>query len=185
MSLALEQFLSRNLRLSASGYRYEIKDLISLRRDPVDKLMVFRNVDRVRALGVELELEGRYAHGLLARVSYALQIARDDKTGRELNDSPRHLAKLNLGLRSLVTASMPGSSFNIRAASRPWPNTGPPGSSSPMPLFSAPGCCPPGGRGFRLQLVRPGVCLPGIPGLAQDVIPQDGRSWRVKGTYKF
>ncbi|HZF10553.1 MAG TPA: TonB-dependent receptor [Thermoanaerobaculia bacterium] len=184
--LALEQFLSRNLRLSASGYRYEIKDLISLRRDPVDKLLVFRNVDRVRALGVELELEGRYAHGLLARVSYALQIARDDKTGRELNDSPRHLAKLNLGLPLSGDRLHAGIEFQYTSRLTTLAEH----RTSGFLLANATLLCSRVLPHLEVavsvyNLFDRAYAYPASPGLAQDVIPQDGRSWRVKGTYKF
>ncbi len=93
--LILEQYV-RNYRFSASGYYYQISDLISLQADPADGLMVFRNSGDIEAKGVELQAQGKWAHGIEARVSYAVQQSTDKDTGRSLANSPRNLAKANL-----------------------------------------------------------------------------------------
>jgi iron complex outermembrane receptor protein len=80
----------------ATGYYYRIDDLINLTLDPADDLLVFRNLDEVEAFGLELELEGRSKSGLEGRISYSAQQTENRRTGEELSNSPRHLAKLNL-----------------------------------------------------------------------------------------
>lgn len=94
--LVCEQYLGDHLRAVAAGFYYEIDDLINLTVDPTDGLLVFRNLDRVEARGVELELEGKLKNGLEGRVSYTFQQAKDRKTDMLLSNSPKHLAKLNL-----------------------------------------------------------------------------------------
>ncbi len=92
-----EQELSRVHRLSVSAYRYDISDLITLERMQDDTLS-YNNVDDASALGLELTLDTTYSSGLHSRASYALQRAVDGETDSDLSNSPRHLAKLNLGV---------------------------------------------------------------------------------------
>jgi outer membrane receptor for ferrienterochelin and colicins len=96
--LVWEQELSQTHRLSLSGYRYEISDLISLTTDSGSGELSYQNVNEVSALGTELSLDSTYASGLRARISYALQRTEDNESGDELSNSPRHLAKLNLAV---------------------------------------------------------------------------------------
>jgi len=91
-----EQFLGKNYRLTGSAYYYQIKDLITQQIDPADGLIVFRNTDQVEAKGLELELAGKWANGLEARLSYALQESKNARTGKLLTNSPTHLPKFNL-----------------------------------------------------------------------------------------
>lgn len=94
--LVLEHFLSSTWRASASAFSYRIKDLVTLTTDPEDGLLVFRNVSRARAKGLELETEKIWDSGTRLRLSYSLQSATDGDTGKRLTNSPTRLAKLNL-----------------------------------------------------------------------------------------
>lgn len=94
--VAWEQYFNDYLRAVASGYYYRIKDLINLTLDPADGLLVFRNLDEVKARGLELELEGRISGGWEGRISFALQDAENRQNHETLNNSPRQLIKLNL-----------------------------------------------------------------------------------------
>jgi iron complex outermembrane receptor protein len=98
--LVLEQFLGENLRVSAAGFQYKTKDLITLETDPGDGLMIYRNTEKVSANGLELELENRWKSGMRGRISYTIQKVTDDATHELSVNSPRQLAKFNF------TASM-------------------------------------------------------------------------------
>lgn len=91
--LVYESYFGQRYRLNVSAYHYDIADLIS-QRESVDVVRYFANVDAVEAQGAEIELEGKYQSGTIARVSYARQRAEDKNSGLELTASPRHLAKL-------------------------------------------------------------------------------------------
>lgn len=93
-----EQQLSHAHRLSASVYRYEIDDLISLSENPADNSVSYQNVPKAEAHGLELALDTTHSSGLQSRFSYSRQRALDRETDRELSNSPHHLAKLNLGI---------------------------------------------------------------------------------------
>jgi len=184
--LVLEQYLPRNLRLSASGYLYDIQHLISQRRDPEDGLLVFQNVDRVRASGLELELEGRYAHELLVRASYALENAADGRTGKELTNSPRHLAKLNLSLPLHGDLLHAGLELQYLSGLKTLDDRHTAGfllanatllSGTVLPHLEV--------SLSVYNLFDRDYAYPGSTGHVQDVLPQDGRTWRAKGTYKF
>jgi iron complex outermembrane receptor protein len=94
--LVWEQRLPWELRLRTAGYYYEVDDLASQVIDPNDNLTVFRNLENVKARGLEVELEKRTASGLLARLGYAVQRTEAEDTGSELSNSPEHSAKLSL-----------------------------------------------------------------------------------------
>ncbi len=94
--LVLEQALSPALRASVSGFVYEIEDLISLAADPSDDLLVFNNSDKIKARGLEFELDGKWENGWQSRLSYTLVDTEDKSTGDKLTNSPQNLAKANL-----------------------------------------------------------------------------------------
>ncbi len=94
--LVYERQLEKNLRGLVTVYRYAIEDLIDLDTDPADDLLYFRNLNEVEATGVELEVAARWSSGVTGRLSYAYQDAENSLTGRQLSNSPDHLAKLHL-----------------------------------------------------------------------------------------
>ncbi len=90
-----EQYFAKHYRFTASGYYYNIDDLITQQVDPTDGLIVFMNAEPVQALGLELEVAGKWASGLEGRLSYTLQNTKDNQ-GLVLSNSPTHLPKFNL-----------------------------------------------------------------------------------------
>jgi iron complex outermembrane receptor protein len=94
--LVLEQYVGSRFRLTTTGYFYTVRDLITQQTDPVDDLLVYNNVEAVTAHGLEVELEGKWTHGVEGRVSYTVQDTRNDATDLRLTNSPAHVAHLNL-----------------------------------------------------------------------------------------
>jgi iron complex outermembrane receptor protein len=85
--------LSDTLRLSASAYRYNVKDMIEQVVD-ADGDLVFVNASSAKAHGVELEGEYLAPGGLRVRSSISRQGAHND-AGQRLSNSPEWLAKLH------------------------------------------------------------------------------------------
>jgi iron complex outermembrane receptor protein len=184
--LVYEQFLPHNLRLNVSGYFYDIDQLILQEIDPADGLLVFDNVSSVRSTGLEMELEGRYAHGMIARASYALQRTIDEEDGEDITNSPRHLAKMSFimplyreALYGSIELQYTGDVLTV-AGSR---NSG--YLIANATLFS---------QQLRKNLEVSATLYnvfdtkyahPAAGGNIQNTIPQDGRSFRLKFTYKF
>jgi iron complex outermembrane receptor protein len=96
--LTWEQSVGRQLRTLATGYYYDIDDLITQTTDPADDMLVYQNSESVDAKGFELELYGSGPKGLEGRISYTYQDAKNTGTERTPVNSPAHLAKLNLVL---------------------------------------------------------------------------------------
>ena len=88
----LEQALTSAVRVGVTAFHYRVDDLISQQTDPFDDLLVYNNVDRIDARGLELEAEGKWSSGLLARTSYTYQNSRNHATHQPLTNSPAHVA---------------------------------------------------------------------------------------------
>jgi iron complex outermembrane receptor protein len=182
--LVLEQYLPHGLLFTASGYRYGIRQLITQIRDPADGLLVFENVDDVNAKGLELGMETRLSNGLLARVSYAWQEAEDEHSERELNNSPRHMAKLNLSVPLAGGAWSTALEMQYLSSLRTLAGNAAPGFLLANATLLGRGVV----KGLDLSLSLYNLfdrsyAYPGSTGHVQDVIAQDGRSFRVKLTY--
>lgn len=91
-----EQRFSPNIRTSASVYWNEIEDLIAYTLDTSDGLLFFDNVDDAEAYGLELTFEGKWQAGWQTNCSYTYQHAENSATDARLVNSPRHLAKVGL-----------------------------------------------------------------------------------------
>jgi iron complex outermembrane receptor protein len=118
--LVAEQQIGKNLQVTISGYRNNIRNLISQQVDGVDGLLVYENVDEVRATGMEIELSGKWDNGVMGRASYSLQDADSRSTG-DLANSPYHAVKLNVSaplVRKKLFAAFESSWLSKRLAFR-------------------------------------------------------------------
>lgn len=184
--LVLEQYLGSHFRGTVVGYYSLIRDLISQTTDPNDGLLIFRNLGRAEIKGVELELEGKLDSGLTGRASYAWQDARNARTGEWLTNSARHLVKINLQAPLVKERVFVG--LEEQYTSRKKTVTGNEAGSffiTNVTLFS---------RNLLKNLEVSGSVYNlfdkkyGVPvgaEIPQDIIEQDGRSFRVKITYQF
>jgi iron complex outermembrane receptor protein len=148
------------------------------------------------AKGVELSLDAHWASGISGRASYTFQQTRDNATGQVLTDSPQHLAKLNLSVplwKDKIFASLEFQYVSQRTTIFLNPST-----------YTLEAGADAGGYGvvnltlFSQNLVK-GLDIsasiynlldqsysdPSTPVHVQNVIPQDGRSFRIKLTYRF
>lgn len=184
--LVFEQYFAERANVNVSTYRYEIKDLISQEQDPNDGLFFFRNRDRVMAEGIELGLNATGAAGWVARASYALQRARDEATGEQLTNSPRQLAKGDLAMPLGTERLRAGLDVQYATSSRTVAGRDSPGFFVTNVTLSTP-------RVWRrvdlsasaYNVLDEDYAYPGSTSHVQDEIPQDGRSFRLKATYRF
>ncbi len=183
--LVYEQYLGRHYRLNVSGYRYEVEDLISQTATPTADLY-YDNLNNAQAHGIEFEVEGKFDSGLMARASYALQRSEDGETGRELSSSPRNLAKLNLSVPLYRDKIFTGVELQYQGGVKTI--TGRSESdflTANLTLFSQKIV-----KGLEVSasvynLFDTKYGYPGAEDHLQEVIRQDGRSFRIKMTYKF
>jgi len=182
----IEQYIGRHLRGSVAGFYYEIGSLIGQQTDPTDDLLVFKNLEEVEAKGLELELEGKWDSGLKGRVSYTFQKAEDRQTGDVLSNSPKHLAKFNVGvplIKEKLFAGMEAQYMSTRRtladkdADAFWLTN--------LTLSSTKLLKGLGVSASVYNLFDKKYGDPGSGEHLQDVIEQDGRSVRLQLTYAF
>jgi outer membrane receptor protein involved in Fe transport len=182
--LVVEQRIGERLRLTGSLYKYEMRDLISLMTDPVTGLLVFSNLDRVEARGAEFtgEWQGQMVH---ARASYSIHDAHDEATEQVLTNAPRRLAKLILTAPLGATAVRAG--LDMQYVSRRRTLAGEVGGYTVANLtFTHSGLAKGVELSFSLyNMFDKSYADPGSYEHRQDAIAQDGRSGRVKLTYRF
>lgn len=183
--LVYEQYLGEHFRSSLSGFYYRIDDLITQQTD-TDGLLIYRNLEKVEAKGMEAEIEGKWANGLQGRISYILQEARDQDTGDLLTNSPRQLAKVNLTVPLISKKVFAGAELQY-TSSRKTLGGGSEGGfvTTNLTLFSQNLL-----KGLELSasfynLLDRKYGDPGSGEHLQDIIAQDGHTFRVKCTYRF
>jgi iron complex outermembrane receptor protein len=179
--IVYEQYIGGTLRLTATGYVTNARNLISQRDD-----YVFENREQARSRGIELEAERRWTSGLLLRGSFVAQRTRDPIADLELSNSPRQLA--------LVQAAAPlwRRRLSIAAESQ---YVGSRFSTLGTPIDGVwltnvnVTVTPPHRRlsvGARVSNVfDTAYAHPVGLEFRQDVIPQDGRSLAIRATLRF
>jgi outer membrane receptor for ferrienterochelin and colicins len=184
--LILEQYMGPHLRGTASAFYYNLDKLITQRTDPRDELLVFQNAGRVTAYGGALEIEGKWANGWTGRVSYAYQETQDQQTGARLTNSPRHIVKGNLLAPLFQDKLFLGPELQYTSSRKTLAGRHTPGFVlANVTLFSQHLL-----KGLEVSasvynLFNTHYGDPGAEEHRQDVIPQDGRSFRFKITYGF
>jgi outer membrane receptor for ferrienterochelin and colicins len=185
LELAVDQKLSETHQAHLSFFRYEITNLISQTNTSSAGDLYFRNDEETVAHGAEAELRAVYASGVKSRLSYSIQRA-EDGGGQQLSNSPCHLAKLGLivpiipeKLSAGLEVQYLGSVESVRGleiddsvianlallSGTFWKNME--ASASIYNVFNS-----------RYHHAGSGDHL-------QDAIRQDGRTFRVKVTYRF
>lgn len=187
--LVYEQSLFRDVRLSVSGFLNETSDLIAQDLDPADSLLYYRNVDEAETLGTEFEVEYRRRNGMLFRASYSLQRTRDCMTGDEFSNSPRHLAKANLILpiwRERVFGGIEVQ-YSSGVLTRPEssPDRAPAFWIANLTLFSREIVPNLEISASLYNLFDRAYFTPAGDEFVPALIRQDGRSFRLKLTYRF
>ena len=70
--------------------------MISWTTDPSNGLLQYRNIDSANAKGIEFELDRHWLDKWDTSLSYSLQNTTDGRTGSILTDSPIHMVKFKL-----------------------------------------------------------------------------------------
>ena len=191
--LVWEQGIGSHLRSSVAGFYNQIDDLIIFNSAMGHQR--FENLNGVDAHGIELALDGSWAHGLRGRASYTFQETENRTTKKTLTDSPKHLAKLNVSVPVWKEKIFAGVEFQLasRRTTRRLDLTGTeqPGLNAAaygvvnLTLFSQNLVK---GLDFSASvdnLLDRRYADPSTPGHRQDLIEQDGRTFRVKLSYRF
>ncbi|OGU09215.1 MAG: hypothetical protein A2075_00070 [Geobacteraceae bacterium GWC2_58_44] len=182
--LVYEQSIGDHIRGTASLFASFIDDIITLTTSGGDR--IYQNIGEAESKGIDFELEGKWGNGLSGRASYTFQETEDRSTGEILTNSPKHLAKLNVTAPLLKDKIFLGIEEQYTSKRKtPKGNYAKAHYLTNVTLFSQ----------RLLRNLEASVSVynlfdydygdPASVEHVQDVIPQDGRTFRVKLTYRF
>jgi outer membrane receptor for ferrienterochelin and colicins len=185
MELMFDQDLPRQFRFEVSGYYYPIRGLINAEMDPASGAIVYENSQRVNLQGTEIILKRQSRSGVEAGVSLSLQSGVGQGDGSALTNSPHTLVQANLSVPLLHRKLY--ASTDINHVSRRRTLQGNFAGAYTVPNFTL------FSNAFRHWEVSASFYNafnqrygdPGDPGDLQDIILQDGRTFRVKFAHHF
>lgn len=96
--LDVEHRFGKNYYVSGAGFLNRLDDLIVQTVDPSTGNPIFLNSSPVQTKGIELELGAKWSNGMEGVISDSAQDSENLVTTNVLNNSPRHLAKMNLNV---------------------------------------------------------------------------------------
>ena len=94
----VEHRFGKRYYASGAGFLNQIDDLIEQSIDPLTGNPVYTNSTRIQTKGIEYELGVKWPGGLEGTISHTIQDTRTVLTGVDLPNSPRQLAKVNLSI---------------------------------------------------------------------------------------
>ncbi|MCU0786063.1 MAG: TonB-dependent receptor [Verrucomicrobia bacterium] len=186
--LVYEQEIGKHLRSSVSGFINQMDDLIVLQNG------FFTNFN-AQTKGVELALQGFWTNGIRARLSYSFQETEDRTMGGNVPDSPAHLVKLNLSVPLIREKVFAGLEYQYTSSRHSLYTTT---TGETLPGADAAGFGVVNLTLFSQNLVKNLEFSASVYNLLdckysdpasrfhlQDRIERDGRSFRLKLTYRF
>jgi len=186
LELIAEHFIGGGVQISASAFRNRLTDLIERHLDSANSVYVYENLEDSRSRGLELGLEVNRGHGPSGQLSYSLQRTEDGATGTKLTNSPGQMVQLQL--RSPIAGSRVIGAVDAQYMSARRTLAGNAAGSHTLTNLSlfAPRTF---GR-FDLSatfynVIGTRFADPVSDGFVQDVIRQDGRSFRVRATLHY
>ena len=184
-----EQYFARRVRVEAAVFANRVRNLISQRaggsENPLEDVS-FHNLESTVARGFGLETEARLAAGFNLHASYQYADAHLHGANQPLSNSPRSLGRAALTRRT-VGGRLVASTEVMFVGSRLAID----GTSSPaFGLWNASIGAPTLVRHVTLQLDARNLLNraygdPGAEEHRQSLIPQDGRTARLRATWRF
>ncbi len=95
--LVVEHYFDAHWRASASLFQNDIVALVTTREDANGDLVSINGGD-ARVRGAEVEVEGKWDNGMLARASYTRHVSEDSATEQELENAPRDAVRAQLAV---------------------------------------------------------------------------------------
>jgi outer membrane cobalamin receptor len=187
LELIAERLIGGVVQVSASTFRNRLSGLINQRVDSTDNnLLQFENIQAIESKGVELGVRVNRGHGPNGQLTYALQKTEDRLTGIELKNSPRQMAKFELLMPLNVSNMTAGIDAQYMSALHT--NAGIDAKARVVTNVSL--AAPLAFRGFDLSATAYNLFgvkygIPGSDGHVENIIPQDGRSFRVNTTLHY
>ena len=186
MELVWEQYFANHFRMTVSGFYYPIRGLISQQVDPANGNAFFTNAGSLDLRGLDFELKRKLPGGLEGTVSYSFQDVTNPSVPMPVTNSPRHLFQASL-IAPLIKQKL-FASMDLQYVSQRATLTGQYSPAYVVPnltLFSRDVL-----KGWEFSASLYNVfnhkyADPGGNGLAENVLFQDGRTFRIKVGYRF
>ena len=182
--LVLEQGLPRDFHLVVSGYYYPIRGLIGAVNDPISGDIVYENKQRVDLKGLEFSLKRQSNSGVEVGASFSLEQASDVDTKIRLTNSPSFLCQANLSVPLFHKKLF--ASTNLEYVSRRQTLNGDFARGYFVPNFTlfSRGALKKWEVSASVYNAFNNIYVdPGSVEHVENVIPQDGRSFRLTLTY--
>ena len=186
MELVWEEYFANHFRMTASGFYYPIHGLIDQQLDPTHGNAVFVNAGSLDLRGLEFALSRSLPSGLEGAVSYSLQQATNTSTQVPVTNAPQHLAQASLSVplvKPTVFASM-----DLQYVGRRVTLAGQDSGAYVVPNFTLFARDISKKWEFSASLYNAfnqKYADPSGNGLVENIIVQDGRSFRIKVGYRF
>jgi iron complex outermembrane receptor protein len=185
--LDYDQQLGPHLRSSVSAFYNQMDDLIVFNSGSYENF-------NANTRGVELALEASWTNAIRCRASYSYESTKDSSVGWQMPDSPNHLIKLNVSVPVIRDKLFAGLEFQYTSSRDSLDNSGP----ITVQGVQAGGFAVVNFTLFSQKLLKHLDASASLCNLLdrhyvdpaslqhyQDVIPQDGRSFRLNLTYHF
>jgi len=183
--LDLDHYFSQHLWASAAAYYNLVTDLIINQPAPGGN-SVFTNQGSVRGEGLEFSLAGKWPSGWEGRLAYTVQDSRNGNPNDPVNDYPKYLPKANLiapSYRKKLFVSLEGQYTSDRQTVL---GGGVGGYFVCNGTLSAANLVPGLDLSFSAyNLFNRFYQDPGSAGLVENGITQNGRTLRLKLTYRL
>lgn len=189
--LVYEQGIGQHLRSSLAGFYNHMHDLIVFNSGG------FTNFDAETA-GMELALGGVWANGIRSRLSYSLQVTENSSVAWDMPDSPAHLVKLNVSVPLVRDKVFAGLEYQYTSSRDSLHNTFANGQPLSVQGETADGFGILNFTLFSQNLVKNLEFSASVYNLLdqhysdpatrfhlQDTLERDGRTFRLKLTYRF
>lgn len=182
----VEYQATRHWRLAATAFHNDVTDLINLIPDPRNPgMVVYTNNQQVEMQGLEFENEYRWDNGSRIRGSYAFSYAKDLSTGRQLENSARHLAKLNASAPVWQDKLRAGAELQYVGERRSKVGQAPGYAVTNLTLTAGKIIPNLEVSASVYNLLDKRYVMPAGNESAIDQIPQDGRNFRLWFDYRF
>ena len=186
MELVWEQYFGKHFQMTVSGFYYPIHGLINQQVDAANGNAVFSNAGSLELRGLEFALSRSLPRGLEGTISYSFQQATDTTTRMAVTNAPKHLVQASLSVplvKQKVFASM-----DLQSISKRTTLTGQYSGAYVVPnltLFARDVSKRWEISASLYNAFNQKYADPAGNGLAQNVIVQDGRGFRIKIGYRF
>jgi outer membrane receptor for ferrienterochelin and colicins len=186
VELVLEQYLTRKIRVSGSGYFYHVRQQIVQQADSQDGLLVFQNAGSINAKGLELQLEGKDISGIDTSISYIYQRTEDSVTHIRRPNSPNHMAQIRIFIPAFKLHGGAGFEMQYMSSRKSFNSKSVKGNLRTNLTYTYNNLFPGTSlsAGFY-NLFNQRYSDPASIDHLQDSLVQDGRSFRVKLDFGF